>query len=107
MIDEEVRFLVEKTYKRTLALLTTRKMELEKLAKELLEKEVLFQSDVEALIGKRPYGEKKPVHIIEDVPEELLHHAKSAEEIAVETSQNGQQGSFSNSGEALPEKSRR
>jgi len=92
IIDEEVRFLVEKTYKRTLALLTTRKMELEKLAKELLEKEVLFQSDVELLIGKRPYGEKKPVHVVDDVPEELLHHAKSAEEIAIETSQNGHQG---------------
>ena len=32
-----------------------RKIEVEKLAKELLTKEVLFQSDVEALIGKRPY----------------------------------------------------
>jgi len=92
IIDEEVRFLVEKTYKRTLALLTTRKMELEKLAKELLEKEVLFQSDVELLIGKRPYGEKKPVHVVDDVPEELLHHAKSAEEIAIEISQNGHKG---------------
>jgi AFG3 family protein len=92
IIDEEVRFLVERTYQRTLALLTTRKMELEKLAKELLEKEVLFQSDVEVLIGKRPYGEKKPVHVVDDVPEELLHHAKSAEEIAVEISQNGHQG---------------
>ena len=89
IIDEEVRFLVERTYQRTLALLTTRKMELEKLAKELLEKEVLFQSDVEALIGKRPYGEKKPVHVVDDVPEELLHHAKSAEEIAALANQNG------------------
>jgi cell division protease FtsH len=89
IIDEEVRFLVERTYQRTLALLTTRKMELEKLAKELLEKEVLFQSDVEALIGKRPYGEKKPVHVVDDVPEELLHHAKSAEGIAALANQNG------------------
>jgi len=27
----------------------------------LLEREVLFQSDVEALIGKRPFEEKKPL----------------------------------------------
>jgi AFG3 family protein len=27
----------------------------------LLDKEVLFQSDVEALIGKRPFEEKKPL----------------------------------------------
>ena len=32
---------------------------MEKLAKALLEKEVLFQSDVEALIGKRPFEHKK------------------------------------------------
>jgi cell division protease FtsH len=79
LIDEEVRGIVEKAYIRTLALLTERRGELEKLAKELLDREVLFQSDVEALIGKRPYGEKKPVHIIDELPEE--HHAKSADEI--------------------------
>lgn len=40
-------------------LLIDKKEEVEKLANALLEKEVLFQSDVEALIGKRPYEEKK------------------------------------------------
>lgn len=79
MIDTEVRLIVENAYTRTLELLKTRKMEVEILAKALLEKEVLFQSDVEGLIGKRPFGEKKPVHIVDDVPEE--HHAKSATEI--------------------------
>ena len=34
-------------------------------AKELLKKEVLFKSDVEALIGKRPYEEKKSLDIID------------------------------------------
>ena len=38
-----------------------RRVEVEKLAKELLVKEVLFKSDVEALIGKRPFEEKKLV----------------------------------------------
>jgi cell division protease FtsH len=52
---------------RTKALLIERKVEVEKLAKELLHKEVLFQSDVEALIGKRPYGEKKPADLIHDI----------------------------------------
>ncbi len=82
IIDEEVRKLIEVAYVRTIALLTERKTELEKLAKELLEKEVLFQSDVEALIGKRPYGEKKPVHIVDELPGE--HHAKSAKEIGAD-----------------------
>jgi hypothetical protein len=42
-------------------LLTTKKAEVEKLAKELLDKEVLHKSDVEALIGNRPFEEEKVV----------------------------------------------
>jgi AFG3 family protein len=59
MIDNEVRKLIDEAYERTKALLTDKKSEVEKLAKALLEKEVLFQSDVEALIGKRPFEHKK------------------------------------------------
>ena len=54
-IDEEVRKLIEFAYLRTKDLLTERKPELEILAKELLEKEILFQMDLERLIGKRPF----------------------------------------------------
>ena len=42
-----------------------------KLAKELLKKEVLFKSDVEALIGKRPYEEKKSLDITIDPKDEV------------------------------------
>lgn len=59
LIDDEVRKLIEDAYSKTKALLTEKKAQVEKLAEALLDKEVLFQSDVEALIGKRPYGEKK------------------------------------------------
>ncbi len=59
MIDNEVRKLIDEAYIRTKALLTEKRGDVEKLAKELLEKEVLFQSDVEALIGKRPFEHKK------------------------------------------------
>lgn len=59
MIDEEVRKLIDKAYAQTKALLTEKKWAVEKLAKELLVKEVLFKSDVETLIGKRPFEEKK------------------------------------------------
>ncbi|MEO7490780.1 MAG: ATP-dependent zinc metalloprotease FtsH, partial [Ferruginibacter sp.] len=54
MIDEEVRNLITLAYVRTKELLLLKKAEVELLAKELLKKEVLFKSDVEALIGKRP-----------------------------------------------------
>lgn len=59
LIDDEVRKLIDSAYDRTKQLLTEKKAEVEKLANALLEKEVLFQSDVEALIGKRPFEEKK------------------------------------------------
>lgn len=54
-IDEEVRKLVLSAYERTKELLSSKLTELETLAKELLEKEILFQSDLEKLIGKRPF----------------------------------------------------
>ena len=59
IIDQEVRKLIDDAFARTKKLLTDKKEEVAKLAEALLEKEVLFQSDVESLIGKRPFEEKK------------------------------------------------
>lgn len=72
MIDEEVRNLIAGAYVSTKKLLTLKRREVEILAKELLEKEVLFQSDVEALIGKRPFEDKKILDIAhQDINTEL------------------------------------
>jgi len=69
IIDEEVRKMIDAAYHRTLDLLTLRKAEVEKLAKELLDKEVLHKSDVELLIGRRPYEEEKVVTFdVEETP---------------------------------------
>ncbi|MCF2497335.1 ATP-dependent zinc metalloprotease FtsH [Dyadobacter chenhuakuii] len=54
-IDEEVRKLIDQAYQFVKNLLFEKRDKLEVLAKELLEKEILFQSDLEKLIGKRPY----------------------------------------------------
>ncbi|MEP7278109.1 MAG: ATP-dependent zinc metalloprotease FtsH [Bacteroidota bacterium] len=59
IIDQEVRKLIDQAFERTKKLLLEKKEEVRKLAEALLEKEVLFQSDVEILIGKRPFEEKK------------------------------------------------
>ncbi|HEY9342653.1 MAG TPA: ATP-dependent zinc metalloprotease FtsH [Hanamia sp.] len=72
MIDEEVRKLIESAYERTKDLLIEKRNEVEILAKELLKKEVLFQSDVEALIGKRPYEEKKALDFIDNPKEGVI-----------------------------------
>jgi AFG3 family protein len=58
MIDNEVRKLVDSVYASTKALLTEKREGLEKLAAKLLEKEVLFQADLEELLGKRPFDER-------------------------------------------------
>ncbi|MCU0340189.1 MAG: ATP-dependent zinc metalloprotease FtsH [Spirosomaceae bacterium] len=55
MIDEEIRKIVDEAYQHTKSLLVQHRAHLELIAKELLEKEILFQSDLERLIGKRPY----------------------------------------------------
>jgi cell division protease FtsH len=68
MIDEEVRKLVDVAYERTKKLLVDKREQVEKLAEALLQREVLFQSDVETLIGKRPYGEKKTLDVDEHKP---------------------------------------
>lgn len=54
-IDEEVKKIIDECYKRTKDLLSHHREHLEVIAKELLEKEILFQGDLERLIGKRPF----------------------------------------------------
>lgn len=58
LIDAEVRNLVEEVYTRTKKLLTDNQEGLEKLAQKLLEKEILFQTDLEELLGKRPFDHR-------------------------------------------------
>jgi AFG3 family protein len=55
LIDAEVRNLVDMVYKRTTDLINKHREGLENVAKKLLEKEVLFQSDLEEILGKRPF----------------------------------------------------
>ncbi|MEP0986727.1 ATP-dependent zinc metalloprotease FtsH [Ekhidna sp.] len=55
LIDKEVKALIDVAYQRTKKLLLSKKKELEILAKELLKREIIFQSDLEGLIGKRPF----------------------------------------------------
>ena len=54
MIDDEVRKLIDTQYERAQQLLTEKRHQLNLLAQELLEKELLLKSDVERLIGPRP-----------------------------------------------------
>jgi AFG3 family protein len=58
LIDSEVRDLISGIYKKTKDLLTEKREGLEALAVKLLEKEILFQSDLEEILGKRPFDNR-------------------------------------------------
>src|ERR1700761_4172042 len=55
LIDAEVRNQINEVYARTKKLLIDKREGLIKLADKLLEKEILFQSDLEEILGKRPF----------------------------------------------------
>ncbi|MFT6941015.1 MAG: AFG3 family protein, partial [Cyclobacteriaceae bacterium] len=55
LIDKEVKDLIDKAYERTKDLLKDKNEQLEIVAKELLDKEIIFQADLERLIGPRPF----------------------------------------------------
>ncbi|HLW49363.1 MAG TPA: ATP-dependent zinc metalloprotease FtsH [Sphingobacteriaceae bacterium] len=58
LIDGEVRILISEIYEKTKALLLENQGGLIALAEKLLEKEILFQSDLEELLGKRPFDQR-------------------------------------------------
>lgn len=61
IIDEEVKKIIDTAYHTTKSLLLEKRVQLEAVAQELLKREVLFQSDLERLIGKRPFNKDVPV----------------------------------------------
>ncbi|HET6244589.1 MAG: ATP-dependent metallopeptidase FtsH/Yme1/Tma family protein [Bacteroidetes bacterium] len=63
MIDNEARKLVANSYERTLKLLRGKRKEMELIAQELLDKEIIYVADFERLIGKR-----KTTDTLEPVP---------------------------------------
>ncbi len=57
LIDNEVRKLIEVAYIRVKDLLRNKMNEVEIIAKQLLEKEVLYKDDMVRLLGERPFEE--------------------------------------------------
>ncbi|KAG0274992.1 AAA ATPase afg3 [Linnemannia exigua] len=58
IIDNQARSLIGKAFRKTTDLLTERRADVEKVAKLLMEKEVLNRADMERLLGKRPFQDK-------------------------------------------------
>ncbi|CAA6823659.1 MAG: Cell division protein FtsH (EC [uncultured Aureispira sp.] len=76
LIDQEARQIIDGQYNRAVQLLKEKRKELELLANELLNKEVLVRADVEHLIGKRFY---------DDVPDENNGEKAAGENNGVDT----------------------
>src|SRR6187401_1122021 len=93
LIDEEVRKLIDEGYVRTKNLLIEKKEQVRIVAEALLEREVLFQSDVEALIGKRPFEEKKVLDV--PITEPIVEQAKPFERPSEKSSPEGAEGAGS------------
>ncbi|MGB1217261.1 MAG: ATP-dependent zinc metalloprotease FtsH, partial [Saprospiraceae bacterium] len=70
LIDEECRGIINIQYERAKQLLSDKREEVIALAEQLLEKEVLLKSDVERLIGLRPFQEDETASsaVPSDVP---------------------------------------
>jgi len=63
LIDEEVRIMVKEQFERAKNLLLEKRHELEILAQALLEQEVILKSDLEKMIGPRPYPEPEKIRL--------------------------------------------
>ncbi|MBR3782879.1 MAG: ATP-dependent zinc metalloprotease FtsH [Bacteroidales bacterium] len=59
-IDREVRRMVEEAYAKAKELLTSHREQLDQLATQLYEKEVLFREDLERIYGPRPWESETP-----------------------------------------------
>lgn len=55
VIDEEISLLIEGQYQRAIQILEDNKDKLDQLANILIEKEVIFKDDLEAIFGKRTF----------------------------------------------------
>ncbi|MDB5005359.1 MAG: hflB [Mucilaginibacter sp.] len=79
LIDNEVRNQINAVYARTKQLLLDKQEGLIKLADKLLEKEILFQSDLEEILGKRPFEHRTTYdEFVNGVPESNQEPAAQA-----------------------------
>ncbi len=55
LIDSEIKKVTDEQYQRAIKILSDNRDKLDQLAAKLLEKEVIFKEDLEAIFGKRPW----------------------------------------------------
>jgi len=83
-IDDAVNEIIKKNYERTKQLLTEHKDQLEKMAKTLLDKEVLDHNDLKELLGDHPEG-KYPEGIFKEDKKVKLKNGQKKQIAEAET----------------------
>lgn len=83
LIDTEIKKLTDEQYHRAIEIIQSNKEKLEKLADQLLEKEVIFKEDLETIFGKRPYDDNHILGISETAKVTKEEEAKSEEVVDV------------------------
>ena len=69
LMDNEIKKLTDEQYQRAIKILTDNRDKLDQLADKLLEKEVIFKEDLEAIFGKRPWEKEEEVKVAKEVKE--------------------------------------
>ena len=72
LIDEEVKRMVNEQYERAKKILSDNRDGHNKLAQQLIDKEVIFAEDVEEIFGKRPWASRS---------EEIISASKTSKEL--------------------------
>jgi cell division protease FtsH len=90
MIDEEVRKVIEDARNRTRQIIHEHREQLESIALELLDKEVIYTKDVERLIGKRPFAKTAEHEDVALLPETPAAELPNSEEPSTPASENNE-----------------
>ncbi|MFO8235419.1 MAG: ATP-dependent zinc metalloprotease FtsH [Bacteroidales bacterium] len=105
MIDKEVQEIVDKAYKRAYDILKEHKEQLQQLAERLLEKEIIFAEDLEAILGKQVSSDENKQRLIQESKKVKKIHDDSAKksgkkkEYEEESTQKKEKQEKENSGE--------
>ncbi len=84
LMDDEIKKLTDEQYQRAIKILTDNRDKLDQLADKLLEKEVIFKEDLEAIFGKRPWEKPEEKMKKVEVKEEVEAEAETESEISPE-----------------------
>ncbi|MCO5268349.1 MAG: ATP-dependent zinc metalloprotease FtsH [Brumimicrobium sp.] len=108
LIDNEVSKLIESQYVRAKKILSENKDKLTALANLLLDREVIFKEDLEAIFGERPWDQLTPAEQI-IATDKVVHAEKeeegeenTKEEKANSPEENQSKDSFENSEDSFP-----